>query len=423
MRILPLLWQAAYESHPPMRWFVVPCLTSTAPSCIHSCHSRLLRLDIRGPAGAARQGAGRRARRAWAAGATRRWIQVGLRPRGRRVHGSRASLDRVVVRPGQWTPRGKAVGIIGDTGFSRGRISTSSCGATAGRGSATRASTAAYAKPEPTARCGAGRVPARIGRCSSIEHDHDPRGRRRRRRSDVRREAHVPRGGPDGGDGAGGSGYLVVDPGETMLIDYRSATTFKRHPEDRARARGVTGRPAATSSERCPQGRASSTTDNRRPDRRSRRARAARDGCARRPRRAGQHHFATSTHQTPKHATEGRAGEERRVRLELVDRRHRARRLRMPASPRCSRRSHTRDAQRSPTTRVTTLEPNLGVLELARDRPRDPRRPTIADVPGLIEVPARVRASDTRSCATSSGRGYCSTSSTSRAAIPRRTTR
>jgi murein DD-endopeptidase MepM/ murein hydrolase activator NlpD len=29
-------------------------------------------------------------------------------------------LDRVVVRPGQWTPRGKAVGIIGDTGFSRG---------------------------------------------------------------------------------------------------------------------------------------------------------------------------------------------------------------------------------------------------------------------------------------------------------------
>ena len=43
-----------------------------------------------------------------------------------------------------------------------------------------------------------------------------------------RREAHVPRGGPDGGDGGrGGSIYLVTDPGETMLRDYQHKHHFR----------------------------------------------------------------------------------------------------------------------------------------------------------------------------------------------------
>ena len=46
-----------------------------------------------------------------------------------------------------------------------------------------------------------------------------------------RQEAHVPRGGPDGGDGGrGGSIYLTVDPGETSLRDYRHAHHFKATP-------------------------------------------------------------------------------------------------------------------------------------------------------------------------------------------------
>ena len=49
-----------------------------------------------------------------------------------------------------------------------------------------------------------------------------------------RREAHVPRGGPDGGDGGrGGSIYLVGDVGQPMPIDYRHKHPFRAPPGGR----------------------------------------------------------------------------------------------------------------------------------------------------------------------------------------------
>src|SRR5512141_3517660 len=43
-----------------------------------------------------------------------------------------------------------------------------------------------------------------------------------------RQEAHVPRGGPDGGDGGrGGSIHLTVDAGQTTLRDFQYRHHFK----------------------------------------------------------------------------------------------------------------------------------------------------------------------------------------------------
>ena len=59
--------------------------------------------------------------------------------------------------------------------------------------------------------------------------------------SSFRREAHVPRGGPDGGDGGrGGDVVMVVEPGMTTLGDYvpRSGTIAAGAGGARCRSQG-----------------------------------------------------------------------------------------------------------------------------------------------------------------------------------------
>jgi len=99
----------------------------------------------------------------------------------------------------------------------------------------------------------------------------------------------------------------------------------------------------------------------------------------------GNVHFATPTHRTPRHALKGEPGEERQLRFELrliAD-------VGLVGLPNAGK-STLLAALTSATPKIadypfTTLEPNLGVLDLSVLDPDDPRRPTIADVPGLIE--------------------------------------
>ena len=198
-----------------------------------------------------------------------------------------------------------------------------------------------------------------------------------------RREAHVPRGGPDGGDGGrGGSVVLRVDPGQTTLRDFRYAHHFRAGDGGRgegARRHGKAGAPREID---VPPG--TSVYDDATGELVADLVSAGQAAVVARGGRGGlgNVHFATATHRTPKHAQRGEPGAERWLRLELrliAD-------IGLVGLPNAGK-STLLAALTAATPKIaaypfTTLEPNLGVMELGPD---DDRRPTIADVPGLIE--------------------------------------
>ena len=206
--------------------------------------------------------------------------------------------------------------------------------------------------------------------------------------SSFRREAHVPRGGPDGGDGgSGGDVVLVVDAGMTTLGDLRHHPHHRAKPGGRGAGRKAHGRNAAdvvlpvppgTVVRVAPDPSAPDASDSligelMAPGERLVVARGGRGG-------KGNVHFVSATHQAPTHAQKGEPGQSRWIELELkliAD-------IGLVGAPNAGK-STLLAALTAATPEVgnypfTTTQPNLGVIELD-----DEWRAVIADLPGLIE--------------------------------------
>ena len=197
-----------------------------------------------------------------------------------------------------------------------------------------------------------------------------------------RREAHVPRGGPDGGDGGrGGDVVLLCD--DSM----RDLQTFRRRAHYRARraghGRGALrhGADGETLEIRVPPGTQVSGEEGDLAGRRwdlvipGQRALVARGG----PGGRGNKRFATATRQAPRFSERGLPGEEGWLSLTLkllAD-------VGLVGLPNAGKSSllgrMTRAAPKVADYPFTTLEPVLGTLE------RDDRQLVLADIPGLIE--------------------------------------
>jgi GTP-binding protein len=194
-----------------------------------------------------------------------------------------------------------------------------------------------------------------------------------------RREAHVPKGGPDGGDGGrGGDVAMVVDPSLRDLSSFRRGSHFKSPRGGHGQGANKHGATPARLEVRVPPG--TVVLDPERGDRwdltaAGQNAVVARGGSGGR----GNRHFATATRQTPRFAEKGLPGEERWLTLELkllAD----AGLVGLPNAGKSSLLARlTRARPKVADYPFTTLEPVLGTLE------RDDRQLVLADIPGLIE--------------------------------------
>jgi GTPase len=194
-----------------------------------------------------------------------------------------------------------------------------------------------------------------------------------------RREAHVPKGGPNGGDGGrGGDVVLVCDDSLRDLERFRRQAHFKAGRGGHGQGSLRHGKDGETLEIAVPPGtEARVEADGTVHDlvRPGQRAVVARGG----PGGRGNKRFAGPTHQTPRFAERGLPGDETWITLQLkllAD-------VGLVGLPNAGKSSLlarlTRARPKVADYPFTTLEPALGTLET------EDRQLVIADIPGLIE--------------------------------------
>jgi GTPase len=195
-----------------------------------------------------------------------------------------------------------------------------------------------------------------------------------------RREKHVPKGGPDGGDGGrGGDVVVVANPALRDLSGFRARRWFQAGRGEPGRGARKHGADGAVVELEVPVGtqvfgaEGDLIADLTQPAARVVLARGGRGG-------RGNAHFATPTRQTPRFSEVGEPAEEADVdlRLKLVAD---AALAGLPNAGKSSLLRRLSNAKpKVADYPFTTLEPVLGTVESP-----DGTQLTVADVPGLIE--------------------------------------